>query len=475
MTRLFAVLTAALTLLAGPAGAADQPKFSQAQLEEMIAPIALYPDDVLSTVCIAATYPLEVVEADRWRDKNAALQGTALEQALATEDWDASVKSLTSLPDVLDRMSDDLDWTKDLGDAFLAQRSELMDAAQRLRGKAYEAGTLKTTPQQTVVKDDTEKIAIQPTDPQTVYVPSYAPGTVYGPTYTAPATPTYPSFWGSPTGSATAGVLGFGAGIATTALIGSLFDWNDNDVYIPPYYAGGGAYRYGGGGDVVVNRNVKVNADVNRANVRTNRQKWNHDGSHRRGVGYRDQATEKRFGGRDRLAAANQPDRKTARGFEPKRPDRGGDGQRLGGAGAGKRPDGGRLEGRRPGGDKPDGRPSGGRPDRPQRPDGPRKDARPTARPEARPANKPSGAFGDAAGGARAREASRRGAASRGVQSRAGSGAVAKAKGAGPRGGAGGLGHGGGAGGRGRGGGGHGGGGRRGGGGGHGGGRRGKK
>src|SRR4029453_16224803 len=139
MVRLLAVAALGIVLAGGPAGAAD-PKISQAQLEEMIAPIALYPDDVLSTVCIAATYPLEVVEADRWRKKNPSLQGEALDKALQQQDWDPSIKSLISFPDLLDRMSNNLEWTKDLGDAFLGQRAQLMDAAQRLRSKAYDAG-----------------------------------------------------------------------------------------------------------------------------------------------------------------------------------------------------------------------------------------------------------------------------------------------------------------------------------------------
>src|SRR4030095_14249699 len=126
MSRGIAFVALGLLLSAGPVAAADT-QFSQAQLEEMIAPIALYPDDVLSTVCIAATYPLEVVEADRWRKKNPSLQGEALDKALQQQDWDPSIKSLTSFPDLLDRMSNNLEWTKDLGDAFLGQRAQLMD------------------------------------------------------------------------------------------------------------------------------------------------------------------------------------------------------------------------------------------------------------------------------------------------------------------------------------------------------------
>jgi len=408
MLRALAAGSLGLMLLAAVAGAAET-KFSRAQLEEMIAPIALYPDEVLSTVCIAATYPLEIVEADRWRKKNPSLQGDALDKALQKEDWDASVKSLTSFPDVLDRMSNNLEWTKDLGDAFLSQRSELMDAAQSLRTKAYDAGTLKTTPQQTVVKEE-KTIYVQPTNPQTVYVPSYAPATVYGPTYAAPPTPYYPSFWASPGGAVTAGVLGFGAGIATGALIGSAFDWNDHDVYVHNYYGGGG-----GGGHYSNNANVNVNRNVNRTNVRTDRQKWQYNPEHRRGVGYRDPAVAKKYGGRDRLASANQPNRDSIRGFDR---TGGQGGANLGNAATG-RPGGGQP------GNRPD-RPGGGQAaNRPARPGAGSKPARPN-RPQAaaRPARaqgRPTGAFGDA-GKRNAYDASRRGAASRGSVSHAGRG-----------------------------------------------------
>ena len=418
MSRVLAVVSLGLVLvLVGvPAVGADT-KFSQAQLEEMIAPIALYPDEVLSTVCIAATYPLEVVEADRWRDKNPSLQGEALDKALQQQDWDASVKSLTSFPDVLDRLSNNLEWTKDLGDAFLDQRSELMDAAQRLRTKAYDAGTLKSTPQQTVVKEQ-QTIVVQPTNPQTVYVPYY------------------PSFWATPGGAVTAGVIGFGAGIATGALIGSAFNWHDHNVYVNNYYGGGGGghYHYNN------NANVNVNRNVNRTNVNANRQEWQYNPEHRRGVGYRDPAVAKKYGGRDQLASANRHDRDNIRGY-----DRSGgkDGGQLGGAAG--RPGGGQGGGRagggqlgagagggqaanRPGGGQPGARPGGGqaanRPAKPGGADRPARQERPQAakRPAPRPASKPTGAFGDAGGGRGTFDASHRGAASRGTQSRAGQG-----------------------------------------------------
>jgi len=172
-----------LILVAAPlAGRAAETKpestsFTQAQLEQMVAPIALYPDGLIAQVLIASTYPLEVVEAARWRGKNKDLQGDALDKALESEDWDPALKTLTKFPELLQRMSDNLDWTKDLGDAFLAQQADVMDTIQRMRAKAVDTGSLKTSEQQTVTKEvvnNKETIVIQPSDPEVVYVPQYS-------------------------------------------------------------------------------------------------------------------------------------------------------------------------------------------------------------------------------------------------------------------------------------------------------------
>jgi len=453
MSRGIAFVALGLLLSAGPVAAADT-QFSQAQLEEMIAPIALYPDDVLSTVCIAATYPLEVVEADRWRKQNASLQGEALQKALEQQDWDPSVKSLINFPDVLDRMSQNLQWTQDLGDAFLSQRSQLMDAAQRLRAKAYDAGTLKTTSQQTVTRDAAQNtIVVQPANPQTVYVPTYAPATVYGPTYAPPPTPYYPSFWATPGGAVTAGVLGFGAGIATTALIGSAFNWHDHDVYVHNNYGGGG--YHGGGYHGNANVNVNKNIDVNRTNVRAKGEKWQFNPEHRRGVRYRDPATAQKFQSRDRIANQQRVDRDAARGFDRSgggklgQPGAGQGANRPGGGQGAKQLGGGQLA-NRPGGDQGAKRQGGGgrgqAGNRPGLPGGGDRQAR-AQRPQAakRPANKPAGAFGDAGGGRGSFDASRRGAASRGTKSVAGRGQQFGGGGGVARAGGGGYGGGGGA------------------------------
>lgn len=149
-------------------------KFTQEQLDQMIAPIALYPDSLLAQILIGSTYPLELVMADRWIKKNKDLKGDDLNDALDKQPWDASVKALIPFPDVLSMMSEKLEWTSMLGDAFLAQESDVMDTIQRLRQKAYEAGNLKTTEQQKVIVEK-EVIMVEPYNPLVVYVPVYDP------------------------------------------------------------------------------------------------------------------------------------------------------------------------------------------------------------------------------------------------------------------------------------------------------------
>src|SRR5881396_2165459 len=222
---------------------AESAKLSSAQLEELVAPISLYPDALAVQVLMAATYPLEIVEAARWRAKNSSLQGDALEQALESRNWDPSVESLTRFPDLLKRMSDNLDWTKDLGDAFLAQKDEVLEAVQRLRAKAYESGALKTTKEQVVTREivkEKEIIRVEPADPQVVYVPQYSPSAVYGAPPAAYPTPYYPAMYGYPPGYvATASLLSFGAGMAVGAAVWGDCDWGSHDVH-NNYYGGGG-------------------------------------------------------------------------------------------------------------------------------------------------------------------------------------------------------------------------------------------
>jgi hypothetical protein len=179
------------------APAANQQPLSAAQLEQLVAPIALYPDPLLAQMLIAATYPLEVVQADRWAKANKNLKGDARTTALAKESWDDSVKSLVAVPDVLVMMNDKLDWTQKLGDAMLAQQPDLMDAVQRLRQKAKANNKLETTKQQTVSTQSEggkEYITIQPASDSEIYVPYYEPSVVYG----AWPYPEYPPYYFAP-------------------------------------------------------------------------------------------------------------------------------------------------------------------------------------------------------------------------------------------------------------------------------------
>ena len=180
-----------------PLGATPGPDDSlpNAQLEQLLAPIALYPDELLAQMLMAATYPLEIVQAQRWlaRDGNASLRGEALSQALDAQPWDASVKSLVPFPDVLNKMADNLDWTQQLGDAVLSQQQETLAAIQSLRQRARDAGTLSSSQQQTVSTSG-QAIVIQPAQPEIVYVPVYDPGYVYG-AWPYPAYPPYAYYY----------------------------------------------------------------------------------------------------------------------------------------------------------------------------------------------------------------------------------------------------------------------------------------
>ena len=162
-------------------GAADTPPLTTAQLDRLVAPIALYPDSLIAQILMAATYPLEVVEADRWLrlPANAALKGDALTAALQQQPWDPSIKSLVAFPQVVHTMDTNLNWTEQLGDAFLAQQPDVMDAVQRLRLRAQAAGSLASTPQQ-AVSTENQEIMIEPVSPDIVYLPTYNPWCVYG-------------------------------------------------------------------------------------------------------------------------------------------------------------------------------------------------------------------------------------------------------------------------------------------------------
>ncbi|MGB3211423.1 MAG: DUF3300 domain-containing protein [Desulforhopalus sp.] len=273
----------------------------QEKLDQLLAPIALYPDSLLAQIFMASTYPLEVVQSDRWVKQNDSLKGDELTTALESQDWDPSIKSLVNFPEVLTMMSEELEWTQQLGDAFLAQQKDVMDTVQTLRGKAQTEGNLKTTEQHTVVVEkETQTIVIEPADPQVIYVPMYNPTIVYGPWWSS----SYPPYHYYPPGYV-AGVtlFSFGVGIAVGAAWG---------------YAWGGCNWRRGNVDVNINRNININKNINRnkysgsiAKGGVGRGEWQHNPSHRKGVSYRDQNTAAKY---NRGKAANTQSREAFRG-----------------------------------------------------------------------------------------------------------------------------------------------------------------
>lgn len=287
------VLAGAVSLAGDPAAPADKPSFKPEELEQILAPIALYPDDLLTQMLMASTYPLEIVQADRWVKKNGDVKGDALAKALNDQGWDASVKSLVNFPPVLAMMSEDVSQTVKIGDAFLGQQKEVMATIQKLRGKARESGNLKDTPEQKVVVDQstsTPTIVIQPTNPQVVYIPTYSP-TVYYSVWPYPAYPPAPYY---PPGYVAGRALAFGAGVALGAAWG---------------HAWGHCDWHGGNVNVDVNRNANYNRNINRsAQVShygaTGQGTFKHDASHRQGVSYRNQATATQYGRTSSVDAA---------------------------------------------------------------------------------------------------------------------------------------------------------------------------
>jgi Protein of unknown function (DUF3300) len=293
-------------------GAAPQPPdaapaFTPEQLEQVAAPVALYPDPLLAQVLMASTYPLEVVQAARFLKANPNLKGDQLNEKLKDYTWDDSIKSLLSFPEALDRMNEKLEWTQKLGDAFLAQQKELMDAIQRLRARAQTEGNLKSTEQQKVIVEPaaaapppgqpaqqtvvvqqapTQVIKIEPASPEVIHVPSYNPTVVYG----AWPYPSYPPYYPYPPGYAWgAAALSFGVGMAVGAAVWGNCNWGGGNV------------------DVDVDRNTNFSKNVNRTNVAAersqrvqqgqagNRSQWQHNAENRRGVQYRDQGTQQRY------------------------------------------------------------------------------------------------------------------------------------------------------------------------------------
>ena len=188
-----------------------KPAFRPEEIDQMVAPIALYPDSLLAQTLAASTYPLEIVQAARFVKQNKELKGEKLMAAAKDKDWDPSVKAMLEFPDVLLMMDEKIEWTEKLGDAFLDQQRDVMESVQRLRKKAEESGNLKTTKEQKViVEQETKVIVIEPANPQVVYVPTYNPTVVYG-AWPYPAYPPYPVY---PYGYVATAAFSFAAGVA---------------------------------------------------------------------------------------------------------------------------------------------------------------------------------------------------------------------------------------------------------------------
>ncbi|CAM3255817.1 DUF3300 domain-containing protein [Pseudomonas plecoglossicida] len=303
-----------------PAAEAPAPKqavFNQEQLDQMMAPIALYPDSLLAQVLMASTYPGEVTEAVAWSKANPKAQGDDAVKQVAQQTWDPSVQSLVAFPQVVELLGKDPVWVQRMGDALLAQPDDVMASVQRLRHQAKDAGNLQSNQYQNVSvqvaapasapatsgttgstsapASSSSTIVIEPANPQVVYVPSYNPTTTYG-TWSYPSSPPAyypPSPWYT-AGTALMAGLAFGTGVAIVNSLWGDCDWDDHDI------------------DVDVNRYNNINAN-NR--IGNNQGKWQHNAVHRDGVPYRDSRSRQQYG--RQLDGASQ--RAAFRGDDPQR------------------------------------------------------------------------------------------------------------------------------------------------------------
>ncbi len=264
-----------------PAAPAEEAavKLPPDQLDSLVAPIALYPDPLLAQTLVAATYPLELIQLQQWLEKNKDLKDKALADAVAKQPWDPAIQSMAAVPDVVKRLADDIQWTTQLGDAFLDQQSDVMDAVQRMRKKAEEKGSLTSNEHQVVetkVVEQKTVIVVQPSNPEVIYVPSYNPTVVYPP----PIYP-YPPVYYPPYYPGTA-LVSFGVGMAMGAAIwgGSCcgMGWGHNNV------------------NINVNNNFNRNTNVNRSG----NNNWQHNSQHRGGAPYSNKATANKYGGSTR-------------------------------------------------------------------------------------------------------------------------------------------------------------------------------
>lgn len=268
---------------APPNSPASTPLLGPDQLDNLVAPIALYPDPLLGQVLAASTYPLEIVQAQQWMGQNSTLQGAQLMEAARQQNWDASVQALVAFPDALKLLSGNVRWTTDLGNAFLAQQADVMAAVQRMRARAQANGRLQSGPQQTVT-DDTQggqnAIEIQPASPQVMYVPTYDPAYVWGPG-------AYPELWYPD-------LYGYGFGFGPGIYLGGFFPgwlgwggwgwgcgWFGHGLFINAGFFNHFGFHSGFGG--FAGRGFEGH------------QAWAHDPVHRGNVPYANHAVASRF------------------------------------------------------------------------------------------------------------------------------------------------------------------------------------
>jgi len=329
------------------------PKIPNDQLDSLVAPIALYQDALLAQVLAASTYPLEIVQLQQFLAKHKDLKDKALADAVMKQNWDPSVQSMAALPDVVKRLADDIGWTTDLGNAVLAQQSDVMDAVQRMRAKAKEKGNLKSNEQmkvETKVVESKTVIVIEQSKPEVVYVPSYDPVVVYG----APPYP-YPPIAYPPPGYYAAGMaLSFGVGMAIGAAWGGGGGWCCNS-------------NWGGNNTININNNNTFVNNSNKQNVSNSGNRtgnrtgsnnsWQHNSQHRGGAPYANKATANKYGGSargdsvsDRQASARQNQAQRGGAQQTGSMDRGGS-QQAGTADRGGRSQAGTMD-RGGGGDK---------------------------------------------------------------------------------------------------------------------------
>jgi hypothetical protein len=454
-----------------PEQAADT--FTESELLKLLAPVALYPDALLAQVLPASAYPIQLVQLQRWLDRNKAAVAKQDFSGIDKQNWDPSVKALARFPTVVKKMNEDLDWTTDLGDAVVNQPQDVANAIQALRLKAEKAGALKSTPQQNVVRRNdsgSNVIVIEPTDPSMIYVPAYDPGVVFDPTAAAVA----------------AGLLTFGTAIAVGAIWNNNYwNWRTGAIY-PPVWPGYPGWRapYPGwrpGQPVRPPNNINIGNgnNINVGNgIGNGLRPWRPDGNYRPGLGSKPGIGNRPGGGDGIGGGVNRPGGEGGiggginrpgggegglggginrpggggpgagiGGGNAARPLPGGPGAGIGAGGGINRPGGGTGPGagvNRPGGGAGPGgginRPGGGAAARPL--PAPGAGARPAPRPAARPAPRPGG--GGAMNGINMGQANRgfanRGAASRGQMGpRPGGGGGPRMGGGGPRGGGGGF------------------------------------